>query len=550
MLANENISSSERISALEKRVQQNNDEIVCLRSALADVIRRLQQVESGSNQTSSSSNNSHKNIVLSAKPPQIKTRSQELKSLNVSSSSFDSALPMSSSASSTFQKENKPPKLEQSRSKDLVSSAGSSKSTTKSTKTVNASVEYSQNSLVFNKDAGFVKFFIRGRPVTIYLPISLQISAELNDIGFQFDAEAKLKAPKETLKLEWVYGYRGKDCRSNLYTLPTGEIIYFMAAVVVLHNVEEGTQRHYLGHTDDVKSLTVHPDKVTIASGQMTGHSADARPHVRIWDSVNLNTLKIIGLNSNEFQNSICCLSFSKVDGGAMLCCVDDASERWLSVWNWQNGTKIASTKCYGDLVFQADFHPTEKNLIVSCGKQHIFFWQLDAACLTKKSGIFDAAAHGLSQKLEKPKYVLTLAFGLNGEIISGDSEGTILFWNPKDSKITRVIKDAHEGGVFSISMISSESGAVMITGGKDGKIIEWNAEYQKGRIMQLPEVNGSCRVIAPSNSNLQFIIGTTKNCIFQANFELNYIKSIVNSHFEELWVKFLLFFITKLEYA
>ncbi len=49
------------------------------------------------------------------------------------------------------------------------------------------------------------------------------------------------------------YGYRGKDGRSNLYMLPTGEMVYFIAATVVLYNVEEQMQRHYLGHTDDVK---------------------------------------------------------------------------------------------------------------------------------------------------------------------------------------------------------------------------------------------------------------------------------------------------------
>ena len=53
--------------------------------------------------------------------------------------------------------------------------------------------------------------------------------------------------------LRTSYGYRGRDCRSNLYYLPTGEIIYFTAAVVVLYNAEEQTQRHYLGHNDDVK---------------------------------------------------------------------------------------------------------------------------------------------------------------------------------------------------------------------------------------------------------------------------------------------------------
>jgi microtubule-associated protein-like 1/2 len=49
------------------------------------------------------------------------------------------------------------------------------------------------------------------------------------------------------------YGYRGRDCRSNLYLLPTGEIVYFNASVVVLLNTEEQQQRHYMGHDDDVK---------------------------------------------------------------------------------------------------------------------------------------------------------------------------------------------------------------------------------------------------------------------------------------------------------
>lgn len=56
-----------------------------------------------------------------------------------------------------------------------------------------------------------------------------------------------------SLDILFSYGYRGKDCRNNLYLLPTGEMVYFVAAVVVLYNVEEQTQRHYLGHTDDVK---------------------------------------------------------------------------------------------------------------------------------------------------------------------------------------------------------------------------------------------------------------------------------------------------------
>lgn len=47
LLVNQEQSSSEnRILALEKKLQIQADEILCLKSTLADVIRRLQNVES------------------------------------------------------------------------------------------------------------------------------------------------------------------------------------------------------------------------------------------------------------------------------------------------------------------------------------------------------------------------------------------------------------------------------------------------------------------------------------------------------------------------
>lgn len=50
----------------------------------------------------------------------------------------------------------------------------------------------------------------------------------------------------------------------------------------------------------------------------------------------------------NDFDVSICCLSFSKADGGNLLVAVDETSEHIISVWDWQkgeNGYKITETK-------------------------------------------------------------------------------------------------------------------------------------------------------------------------------------------------------------
>jgi microtubule-associated protein-like 1/2 len=48
-----------------------------------------------------------------------------------------------------------------------------------------------------------------------------------------------------------------------------------------------------------------------VATGQAGGHEGrDSKPHIRVWNSVSLATLAVIGLG--DFHRSISCLSFSK----------------------------------------------------------------------------------------------------------------------------------------------------------------------------------------------------------------------------------------------
>lgn len=64
--------------------------------------------------------------------------------------------------------------------------------------------------------------------------------------------------PEKKLQLEWVYGYRGTDTRRNLWVLPSGELLYYVAAVAVLFDREENAQRHYVGHTEDITCMEVY----------------------------------------------------------------------------------------------------------------------------------------------------------------------------------------------------------------------------------------------------------------------------------------------------
>ncbi|CAG0917732.1 unnamed protein product [Notodromas monacha] len=324
-------------------------------------------------------------------------------------------------------------------------------------------IEYGLRDVSYNEEEGNVRFYLRGRPIQVYVP-----TAEMEG----FEVARPIPAPDKTLKLDW-------DCRSNLYLLPTGELVYFVAAVAVLYNVEEMTQRHYLGHTDDIKCLALHPSKLLVATGQTAGHDRkDARPHVRIWDSVSLQTLHVIGVG--EFERSVGCLSFSGADGGGLLCAVDEAPDHNISIWDWQRGErghKLVETKC--------------------------------------------SAERG--NTIEK--------------IYRGAHEGgvfSICFLQNGGNTIEKIYRGAHEGGVFSICFL--QNGTFVSGGGKDGVLREWdsNSHEPTGRELEIPEPYGPVRTITSGKAGT-VVVGTTRNSVVRGSFD-GAVESCIAGHTDEVW--------------
>lgn len=512
----------ERVAYLEKKVNQQEDELVCLKAAMADVIRRLGTVES----------NAQNQLPQSRAHRALPSRPKSMAGSSVFKAPHMNAL----------ENANMVPTRTAPPTRSARGPRHSSAHTLSKWSSLSTSAEMSNSQLtptsskepMWNQEDGYLKMQIRGRNISLYAPTALT----------DYNVTKPGDAPTEKLQLEWVYGYRGRDCRSNLYSLPTGEIVYFTAGVVVLHNAEEQTQRHYLGHTDDIKCIAIHPDKIKIATGQVAGHDArdgkdqkkkggaqakstdnENDPHVRIWDSVSLNTLHVIGIG--VFNRAVCCLSFSKLDGGQQLAVIDEANEHILSVWDLSKDKphKITETKSSTEPVLAVEFHPSEKGSIVSCGKSQITFWTLEGGALNKKNGIFD--------KHDKPKYVLTLAFSDSGDILSGDSNGNIFVWGKGTNRITQSVVGAHEGGVFSLCV--TKDGTLLSGGGKDRKIIQWDSSFKKtGTETEVPEAFGPVRTLSQGKGGL-VLVGTTRNCILSGSMDLEF-SVIVQGHTDEMW--------------
>ncbi|XP_072547988.1 echinoderm microtubule-associated protein-like 2 isoform X1 [Salminus brasiliensis] len=514
--AGSGMEMDDRLSHLEQRVQLQEDEIQLLKAALADALRRLGCCEELTQSSSKKAAPTKVRQILQVLPSKPLTNGYvQQKRLGGYPSSPSS--PKKEVMMSIKRKSMSTERLSTAR-KEMADSRSRTTSTSSSTcgKRDSKSKECTLNAGKFVHKDGYVRMFLRGRPVTMHIP------DQLRD-GYSLDHKVVL--PERKLKLQWVYGYRGRDCRSNLYLLPTGEIVYFNASVVVLYNVEEQQQRHYLGHNDDVKCLAVHPDMVTIATGQVAGTSKDGKllaPHVRIWDSVSLNTLHVIGMG--VFDRAVTCVAFSKSNGGAHLCAVDDANDHILSVWDWQKEKQLADVKCSNESVLGAVFHPMEANLIVTCGKSHLNFWTMEGNTLTKRQGLFE--------KHEKPKYVLCVAFAENGDAITGDSSGNIYIWAKGGNKISQVVAGAHEGGIFSVCVL--KDGRLVSGGGKDRKVVLWDHEYHKQSEMEVPEAFGPVRTLAEGKQD-ELFVGTTRNAILQGSFS-GTLLPIVQGHTDELW--------------
>jgi len=74
--------------------------------------------------------------------------------------------------------------------------------------------------------------------------------------------------PELSLHRDYVYGYNG-GCRKSLHWISDQEIVYPVAALVIVLDVESNTQRYFEGHNNDVTCLDWNEPRRLCISGQV-----------------------------------------------------------------------------------------------------------------------------------------------------------------------------------------------------------------------------------------------------------------------------------------
>ncbi|KAI1895518.1 hypothetical protein AGOR_G00107080 [Albula goreensis] len=283
-------------------------------------------------------------------------------------------------------------------------------------------------------------------------------------------------APNCHLRLEWVYGYRGHQCRNNLYYTAAKEIVYFVAGVGVVYNTREHKQKFYLGHNDDIISLALHPERVLVATGQV-----GKEPYICVWDSYTVQTVSIL---KDVHTHGIACLAFD-LDGQCLVSVGLD-SKNTICVWDWRRGKVLAAAPGHTDRIFDISWDLYQPSKLVSCGVKHIKFWSLCGNALTPKRGVF-----GKTGDLQT---ILCLACARDEITYSGALNGDIYVW--KGINLVRTVQGAHGSGIFSMN--ACEEG--FATGGRDGCVRLWDLNFKPITVIDLRETDQGYKVTRGEN--------------------------------------------------
>ena len=373
---------------------------------------------------------------------------------------------------------------------------------------------------------------------------------------------ANKSKPNSILELEWVHGYRGYDCRNNVFycTQPDGRgeaIVYHAAALGIIltpaSNSKDSKQDYFGEHTDDIISIAVFqpesssPDGTLIATGEI-----GKKPAIHLWRP---GALHSIACMSGFHTKGVCQLAFSR-DGSTLFSIGVEYSVALYCVKEGKGfGRLLGSAQGPKDKVLHCSFCGSDGLEFVSCGEKHVTFWKLNGNVPKPEQAKLGT---------DKNKMFLCIATLASGDVVVGTNDGDIFRINGAGGALVKPSGSTgkHEGAVNAIySPPSSKSGGIFdfITAGKDGRFKLWTWRdaglVMVGNISVLDpqppntapvSLRAVCWTPGDSHSLGRVILGTQNCCILEYSLsgtatavtgELLHRGALISGHFkDELW--------------
>ena len=282
------------------------------------------------------------------------------------------------------------------------------------------------------------------------------IKAPSDYLGFK---SSQLSKPKVEIELDYVYGYRAKDCRNNLFldmNKDQGSVLMYNAAALgVCLEVESNTQSFLKGHKDDVISIAYHQKTGLVATGEL-----GPKPRIMIHDSQDYSTICQL---RQGVTKGVSILKFSPSGRRLAAVCINDDNS--IAIFEARgdpmNGENWGMASiCKGDRKKITTLEWTTEDELLSLGKRHVKIWKF-------KNG----SLKGNSCKPSKTcDFVLgsgALRIRSSALVLAGAANGELQIW--KSGSITSKRKD-HQRGLDAVYCEENDMN-IFMTGGKDAVI-------------------------------------------------------------------------------
>jgi len=290
-------------------------------------------------------------------------------------------------------------------------------------------------------------------------------------------AERSAQLPDLKLKLEFVYGYDGLEATApNIFYTRTGEVAYHAAAVGIVYNRTTHAQRFFLEHDDDILCMAIHPDRSTVATGQV-----GKDPVVYVWDTLECRTIKKLAQGYGNRGITACCFS----PDGSKLACIATDNNHTMYLWDWRRGQLLMERKTAPGTpptTYGVIWSPFETERMVTYGQNYIKFWQLLPPGGSSSEGLNCRMESGI-YNIVKTHTVLGAVFLPSGIVLTGNQMGCICSW--KGNRLQRETPGHATGPLLKrpdgtkmyggVRCLVLQSTSVLLSGGADGYVIKWD---------------------------------------------------------------------------
>jgi microtubule-associated protein-like 6 len=298
----------------------------------------------------------------------------------------------------------------------------------------------------------------------------------------------------DELELEWVHGYRGFDCRNNVFYVNHHEhvdsrsIIYHAASLGIEMTIDsDGTrhQRYFRGHDDDITAMAVYTPDAAKTHLVATGQQGKGKTFV--WEVPSIKTLAILETK----QKTICQIAFANQNGGRALITIGEDQSVAISDWKSQtvlNKTKGDAAVCYHIVSAGASF---QFNEFLAVGDKFVTLWSLNGRSLTSKKVRTSQICDKNGRKVKGPGSAKFMCSAQSGSAFYiGCYDGNIYVFSPTSCEGGYSFSDSlfergksRKCAVLSLNAASTKNfGDVLLSGCSDGTVTLFKLESECSR--------------------------------------------------------------------